>query len=104
MSWPSTNVMMLFWPADTAGFTLQAMPSLTLPVTRLDVTDKRPSLGRCAAWAGTSRCVVRNQTEGPAVRPYPVLPAERAAAHLAVKRPAFAASPFFAILRHVWKK
>ena len=41
----STNSMILSWPTDSTGFTLQSTPNLTPPVTWLDVTNPPTVVG-----------------------------------------------------------
>jgi hypothetical protein len=37
--WPSTNSMILSWPANATGFTLQSTQDLSQPASWLDVTN-----------------------------------------------------------------
>ena len=43
--WPSTESMIVSWPTNATGFTLQSTPSLTPPVTWNDVTNQPTVLG-----------------------------------------------------------
>jgi hypothetical protein len=55
---PSGNAMVLSWPTNATGFTLQSTPNLTPPVTWLDVTNPRAVAG--------GQFTVTNPMSGPA--------------------------------------
>ena len=43
--WPSIKAMILSWPANATGFTLESATNLTPPLTWLDVTNPPTVLG-----------------------------------------------------------
>ncbi|MEO8429774.1 MAG: hypothetical protein ABI651_22015 [Verrucomicrobiota bacterium] len=44
-SWSSGNELILSWPTNVAGFTLQSTPNLTPPVTWIDSTNLAAVIG-----------------------------------------------------------